>query len=72
MGISSSGYNYQTPETSYISKVPSYICKGISGWTNHPCKVTSQESSEKNVDNLGSKSAILLHIAVKEQRVDGS
>jgi len=34
--------------------------------------VTSQEASEKNVGNRGSKSVILNNIAVKEQRVYGS
>ena len=52
--------------------VPSYTIRGISGRTNHPCKATSQEASEKNVGNHGSKSAILSKIAVKEQRVYGS
>ena len=52
-------------------QVPSYTRKGISGWTNHSCKVTSLEASERNVGNRGSKSVILNNIAVKEQRVYG-
>jgi len=52
--------------------VPIYIPKDISGRTNHPCKVTSQKPSDKNVGNRGSKSVILSKIAVKEQRVNGS
>jgi hypothetical protein len=53
-------------------QVPSYIRKGISGWTNHSCMVTSLKASEKNVGNRGSKSVIFESIAVKEQRVYGS
>ena len=53
-------------------QVPSYTRKGISGWTNHSCMVTSLKASEKNVGNRGSKSVILNNIAVKEQRVYGS
>ncbi len=52
-------------------QVPSYTRKGISGWTNHSCKVTSLKASERNVGNRGSKSVILNNIAVKEQRVYG-
>ena len=52
--------------------VPIYIPKDISGRTNHSCKVTSQEPSDKNVGYRGSKSVILSKIAVKEQRVYGS
>jgi len=52
--------------------VPSSSRKAICGWTNHSCMVTSQEASEKNVGNRGSKSVILNNIAVKEQRVYGS
>lgn len=43
--------------------------KTISGWTRHSDIVTSQNMIEREMDNCGSKSAIL---AVKEQRVDGS
>jgi hypothetical protein len=53
-------------------QVPSYTRKGISGWTNHSCMVTSLKASEKNVGNRGSKSAICNNIVVKEQRVYGS
>ena len=52
-------------------QVPSYTRKGVSGPTNHWCRVTSLENSERNVGNRGSKSAIRENIAVKEQRVDG-
>ena len=52
--------------------VPSYTRKGISGWTNHSCMVTSQKASVKNVGYRGSKSVICENIAVKEQRVYGS
>lgn len=51
--------------------VPSYTRKGISGPTNHWCKVTSQKASVGNVGYRGSKSVVLSNIAVKEQRVDG-
>ena len=47
----------------------SYSWKIISGWTRHSGIVTSQNMIEREMDNCGSKSAIL---AVKEQRVDGS
>ena len=53
-------------------QVPSYTRKGISGWTNYSCTVTSLKASEKNVGNRGSKSAICENIVVKEQRVYGS
>jgi hypothetical protein len=58
-------------------QVPSYIRKGISGWSNYSCMVTILKASEKNVGNRGSKSAIFSplapeNIAVKEQRVNGS
>ena len=50
-------------------QVPSYIRKGISGWINYSCMVTSLEASERNVDYRGSKSD---NLSVKEQRVYGS
>jgi len=46
-----------------------YSWKTISGWIRHSGKVISQNMIEREMDNCGSKSAIL---AVKEQRVDGS
>ena len=55
--------------------IPSCTRKGISGSTNHWCKVTSHKASEKNVGYRGSKSVICgrkFYIAVKEQRVYGS
>ena len=58
----------KTPEF----QVPSYTRKGISGWTNYSCMVTSLKASKKNVGYRGSKSVILKNITVKEQRVDGS
>ena len=53
-------------------QVPSYTRKGISGWTNHSCMVTSLKASEKNVGYRGSKSVVCNNITVKEQRVYGS
>jgi len=53
-------------------QVPSYTRKGISGWTNYSCMVTSLKASKKNVGNRGSKSVKFQNITVKEQRVDGS
>ena len=58
----------KTPEF----QVPSYTRKGISGWTNYSCMVTSLKASKKNVGYRGSKSVIFKNITVKEQRVDGS
>ena len=52
--------------------VQSYSRKAISGWSNYSGKVTSLKIGENQMDNRGSKSAILENIAVKEQRVDGS
>ena len=49
--------------------VLNYNWKIISGWTNHSGIVISQNMIEREMDNRGSKSAILV---VKEQRVDGS
>lgn len=49
--------------------VPSYILKGISGWRNYSCKVTSQKILEIGMDNRGSKS---VKLSVKEQRVYGN
>nr|UEV87047.1 hypothetical protein [Grifola frondosa] len=51
--------------------VPSYSRKAISGWTNHPCTVTSQKMNENEMGYRGSKSE-LVNNSVKEQRVDGS
>ena len=53
-------------------QVPSYTWKGICGWINYSCMVTSLKASKKNMGDRGSKSAILDNIAVKEQRVNGS
>jgi hypothetical protein len=48
----------------------------MSGWTNHSERVTSQNISENEMGNRGSKSEIQSpqpnEISVKEQRVDGS
>jgi len=41
----------------------------MSGWTNHPCTVISQEMIENEMGYRGSKSDTN---SVKEQRVDGS
>ena len=51
--------------------VPSYDRKVISGWINHPGKVTSHKMMETEMGNRGSKSIFSMNI-VKEQRVDGS
>jgi hypothetical protein len=51
--------------------VPSYSRKTISGWSNSPCTVISQEIDEKKMGNRGSKSDFIME-SVKEQRVDGS
>ncbi len=54
-------------------KVPNYIWKCISGWTNYSGKVTSLKMSENKMDNRGSKSDFRSNLNyVKEQRVDGS
>ena len=42
----------------------------MSGWTNHPCTVISQEMTENEMGYRGSKSSAIA--LVKEQRVDGS
>nr|AYE93234.1 LAGLIDADG homing endonuclease [Termitomyces sp.]AYE93258.1 LAGLIDADG homing endonuclease [Termitomyces sp.] len=56
--------------------VPSYSRKAISGWSNHPCTVTSHKMNENEMGYRGSKSEIQNpqpnKISVKEQRVDGS
>ena len=53
--------------------VPSYIRKGVSGWSNDPCKVTSQKIDENQIGYRGSKSKLNDKLNyVKEQRVDGS
>lgn len=55
--------------------VPNYYRKVISGWTNHPCTVTSQKMNESEMGYRGSKSEINKRnkkISVKEQRADGS
>nr|YP_009710800.1 LAGLIDADG homing endonuclease [Macrolepiota fuliginosa]QFZ98749.1 LAGLIDADG homing endonuclease [Macrolepiota fuliginosa] len=45
----------------------------MSGWTNHPCTVISQEMIENEMGYRGSKSELVSHTnSVKEQRVDGS
>ena len=51
--------------------VPSHSRKAMSGWTNHPCTVISQEMTENEMGYRGSKS-VFLNSTVKEQRVDGS
>lgn len=51
--------------------IPSHSRKAMSGWTNHPCTVISQEMSENEMGYRGSKS-IMNNFIVKEQRVDGS
>ena len=51
--------------------VPNCNRNVTSGWSNYSCKVTSQNTSEKNVGYRGSKS-VISNITVKEQRVDGS
>lgn len=43
-------------------QVPSYSIKTIGGWTNHSCKVTTLEASEKNMGNRGSKSVTVLSL----------
>ena len=56
--------------------IPSHSREAMSGWTNHPCMVISQEMSGNEMGYRGSKSIVLpvsYHRAiVKEQRVDGS
>lgn len=74
-GKSLMGIKQPNSEKSLELQVPSYTRKGISGWTNYSCKVTSLKASEKNEGNRGSKSVICglkFYIAVKEQRVNGS
>ena len=69
------GIKQPNSEKTLELQVPSYTRKGISGWTNYSCKVTSLKASEKNEGNRGSKSVICgqkFYIAVKEQRVNGS
>ena len=51
--------------------VPNHIRKGMSGWTNYPCSVISQEMIGREMGYRGSKSVSELD-TVKEQRVDGS
>jgi len=57
-------------------KVPSYIRKNISGWTNYSCMVTTLKTSENKGGNRGSKPVTSLYLnkpqTVKEQRVYGS
>ena len=43
-------------------QVPSYSIKAIGEWTNHSCKVTTLEASEKNMGNRGSKSVTVLSL----------
>ena len=52
--------------------VLSQVWKYMSGWSNYSGIVTSHKIREKIMGNRGSKSAILINIVVKEQRVDGS
>ena len=51
--------------------IPSHIRKYMSGWSNYPCMVTSQEMLETKMGYRGSKSEFIID-SVKEQRVDGS
>ena len=48
-----------------------HVHKNMSGWSNYSGMVKTQEMSENEMGNRGSKSDNLL-ISVKEQRVDGS
>jgi hypothetical protein len=49
--------------------IPNHSRKAVGGWSNDSCTVISHKMIESEMDNRGSKSAV---IAVKEQRVDGS
>ena len=51
--------------------VPNHNGNVMSGWTNHPCTVISQEMIENEMGYRGSKS-VCLNSTVKEQRVEGS
>ena len=51
--------------------IPSHSRKAMSGWTNHPCTVTSYKIDENQMGYRGSKSDFQKK-SVKEQRVDGS
>lgn len=53
-------------------KVPNHDRNNVGGWSNYSGMVTTLKMSENEMDNRGSKSAILNNIVVKEQRVDGS
>ncbi len=53
-------------------KIPSHNRKIVGGWINYSGMVTSLKMRENEMDNRGSKSAIVKNVAVKEQRVDGS
>ena len=68
------GYGGKLPNSGELLKlkVPNYSWKTICGWSNYSGMVTSLKMSENEMDNRGSKSAILKNIVVKEQRVDGS
>jgi len=68
------GINYQIPGTPLNLRYQATFRKGVSGWSNDSCMVTSLKASEKNVGNRGSKSDELLFnmSSVKEQRVYGS
>jgi len=56
--------------------VPNHSRKVVSGWTNYPGMVTSQEINKSLMENRGSKSdglfSLSKYLSVKEQRVDGS
>ena len=71
-GKSLKGYKLSNSGDSQKLLVPSLNRKIDGGWTNHSCKVTSQKMKETEMGYRGSKSAICVSIAVKEQRVDGS
>jgi len=50
--------------------IPNQDRKVLSGWTNHPCTVTTRPIDENKIGYRGSKSNLTKF--VKEQRVDGS
>lgn len=50
------GYKLSNSGEALKLMVPSYSRKAISGWTNHPCMVTSHKMIEREMGNRGSKS----------------
>lgn len=52
--------------------IPNHSRKTVGGWSNNSGMVTSQNMSENEMDNCGSKSIKLRNFIVKEQRVDGN